>query len=337
MSATYQSRIQRLRRLETLLPPATATPADCPDGGRLLQILGDDYGTSDIPARRRALQRDLMDLLKEGRIAAVNPGGKPLRYRRLGDDVTEDPLIWQYTLQQVKDLIAEAVPARRLDRLWERLLHEVEGPLLDARRLRCVPDTLRLRPVELYPDLLQAVIQALAQGLALQIHYQDAEGERGEAVIHPQALVQRGPIPYLLALKNDEVAPVRFYALHRMIRAQVQPGTLARAAAGFDLDQAIAQGRIDFGQGKLIDLELRVRGYLATLLEACPLSDDQRHEDEPEDSGFLLRIKARIPSTGQLLRWLLGAGDNLEVMAPAELRRVVAAQSAKTAALYAEG
>ena len=337
MSATYQSRIHRLRRLEALLPAATAAPADCPDGARLLHILGDDYGTGDGPARRRALQRDLMDLLKEGRIAAVNPGGKPLRYRRLGDDVTEDPLIWQYTLQQVKDLIAEAVPARRLDRLWERLLHEVEGPLLDARRLRCVPDTLRLRPVELYPDLLQAVIQALAQGNALNILYKDAEGERGEAVIHPQALVQRGPIPYLLALKNDEVAPVRFYALHRMIRAQVRVGTPARAAVGFDLDQAIAQGRIDFGQGRLIDLELRVRGYLATLLEACPLSDDQCLADEPDDSGFLLRVKARLPSTGQLLRWLLGAGDNLEVMAPAELRRVVAAQSAKTAALYVEG
>jgi proteasome accessory factor B len=337
MSATYESRVKRLRRLETLLPPATATPTDCPDGGRLLEILGDDYGTSDIPARRRALQRDLMDLLKEGRIAAVNPGGKPLRYRRLGDDVTEDPLIWQYTLQQVKDLIAEAVPARRLDRLWERLLHEVEGPLLDARRLRCVPDTLRLRPVELYPDLLQAVIQALAQGNALNILYKDAEDARGEAVIHPQALVQRGPIPYLLALKNDEVAPVRFYALHRMIHAQVRVGMPARAAVGFDLDQAIAQGRIDFGQGRLIDLELRVRGYLATLLEACPLSDDQCLADEPDDSGFLLRVKASLPSTGQLLRWLLGAGDNLEVMAPAELRRVVAVQSAKTAALYAEG
>ncbi|MBK8636884.1 MAG: WYL domain-containing protein [Chromatiaceae bacterium] len=337
MSATYQSRIQRLRRLEALLPTATATPADCPDGGRLLQILGDDYGASDVPARRRALQRDLMDLLKEGRIAAVNPGGKPLRYRRLGDDLAEDPLIWEYTLRQVRDLIAEAVPERRLDRLWERLLHEVEGPLLDARRLRCVPDTLRLRPVELYPELLQAVVQALAQRRALLIQYQDAAGERGEAVIHPQALVQRGPIPYLLALKNDEVGPVRFYALHRMIRAQVQVGTPARAATGFDLDQAIASGKIDFGQGRLIDLELRVRGYLATLLEACPLSDNQRLDDEPDDSGFLLRVTARLPSTGQLLRWLLGAGDNLEVMAPAELRRVVAAQSAKTAALYAEG
>ena len=34
--------------------------------------------------------------------------------------------------------------------------------------------------------------------------------------------------------------------------------------------------------------------------------------------------------SGVSRRWLLGAGDNLEVMAPAELRRVVAAQSAKS-------
>jgi len=336
MSASYQSRIQRLHRLEVLLPPATAAPADCPDGGRLLQILGEEYAASDILARRRALQRDLMDLIKEGRIEAVNPGGKPLRYRRLNDDLVEDPLIWQYTLQQVKDLIAEALPKRRLDRLWERLLHEIDVPLLDDQRFRIISDTLRLRPVDLYPDILAAVIQALAQRCALQVLYAGATGERGEAVIHPQALVQRGPIPYLLALKNDETEPVRFYALHRMIRAQSLPGTPTRTAVGFDLDQSIASGKIDFGQGQLIDLELRVRGYLATLLEACPLSDDQCLEDEPENSGFSLRVKARVPSTGNLLRWLLGAGDKLEVITPAELRRLVAAQLAKATAIYAD-
>ena len=61
--------------------------------------------------------------------------------------------------------------------------------------------------------------------------------------MHPQALVQRGPIPYLFALKNDEDAPVRLYALHRMIRAEALPEMPARAAAGFDLDQAIAEAR----------------------------------------------------------------------------------------------
>ncbi|MEA3643335.1 MAG: WYL domain-containing protein, partial [Lamprobacter sp.] len=108
----------------------------------------------------------------------------------------------------------------------------------------------------------------------------------------------------------------------------------ARAAAGFDLDQSIAEGKVDFGQGRLIDLELRVRGYLVSLLSVCPLSPDQQLEDEPETSAFRLRVSARLPSTGQLLRWLLGAGDNLEVIAPVELRHVMRAQSDKVAALY---
>ena len=336
MSAITQSRIDRLRRLEALLPRATANPVDCPDGGRLLAVLGEVYGPSSESTRRRALQRDLDELVRTERVQVVNPGGKPLRYRRLGEDAHGDELIWEYTLRQVRDLIAEAVPARRLERLWERLLHEFDDPVLDERRLRIVPDALRLRPVELFPQVLEAVIRSLAQYCPLQVLYEDAEGVRGEAVIHPQALIQRGPLPYLFALKNDEDEPLRLYALHRMIRAQALEGQPARAAEDFDLDRAIAQGRADFGQGELIDLEIRVRGYLATLLSACPLTDEQELEDEPEDSGFTLRVKARLPSTGQLLRWLLGAGDNVQVVAPETLRKVVAAQAAKTAALYAE-
>ena len=334
MSAAYHRRIQRLRRLEALLPPVTTTPADCPDGARLLDALTDAYGAGDKSARRRALQRDLEELIQVGRIEAVNPGSKPLRFRRRSQDAEEDTLIWQYTLQQVRDLIAEAVPTRRLDRLWQRLLTEIGGPLLDEQRLRVVPDTLRLRPVELYPDVVHAVIEALAQRCVLHILYEDAAGVRSEALIHPQALLQRGPIPYLFALKNNEEAPVRLYALHRMIRAQAIPTTPARAANGFDLDQAIGQGKADFGQGKLIDLELRVRGYLASVLSVCPLTDHQQLEDEPDDSDFTFRVSARLPVTGQLLRWLLGAGDNLEVLAPADLRRIVAAQAAKMAAIY---
>ena len=334
MSAAYQQRIERLRRLVAVLPKPGTGPAQCLDGARLLEILGEAYGTGSPDARRRALQRDLADLVKEGGIEAVNPGGKPLRYRRLGDDADDDPLVWRYTLQQMRDLIAEAVPKRQLDRLWQRLLTETDGPLLDEQRFRVVPDNLRLRPVELYQNVLQSVITALARRCALQVHYVNANDERSEARIHPQALVQRGPIPYLFALKNDEETPVRLYALHRMLRAETLTETSAREVAGFNLDQEIAAGKVDFGQGELIDLELRVRGYLATLLSVCPLNDKQRIDDEPDGSGFDLRISARVASTGQLLRWLLGAGPNLEVLAPADLRHMMAVQAAKMVAVY---
>mgnify|MGYP001809762328 CR=1 FL=1 len=334
MSATHDTRIKRLNRLVAVLPAAGTGKAHCPDGQRLLAVLGEDYGTGDEKARRRTLQLDLKDLVEEGRIEAANPGGKPLRYRRAGADPEDVPLLWQYTLQQIQDLVADAVPHRQLNRVWERLLAEDVGPQFDCNRLRIVPDTLRLQPVELYKDVLMAVITALANGQALDVLYRSAGKDPASARLHPQALVQRGPIPYLLALKNHEEEPVRFYALHRILRATALVDICARQAEGFDLDKAIAEGTIDFGQGDWIDLELRVRGYLTELLTVCPLAPNQHWADEPDGSDFAIRLWATLPSTGQLLRWLLGAGDNVEVVAPPDLRQTVAVQAAKMAGIY---
>lgn len=77
-----------------------------------------------------------------------------------------------------------------------------------------------------------------------------------------------------------------------------------------------------------------MRGYPATLLRVCPLTDDQVIDEEPEGAPFALRVSARLPSTGQLLRWLLGLGANIQVLAPAELRQVLAGQVAKMGAIY---
>ena len=333
MPAAHETRIARLKRLEALLPRGRA-PGACPDVAQLLAMLGEAYAGKTLAARRRALQRDLEELVKEGRIKAVNPGSKPLRYRLVAEEQDKYQAVRDYEIQVVRDLVAAALPQQRLDRLWQRLLTNAEGPRLDETRLRIVPDTLRLQAVELYPRVLEAVIEALAQRRALQVLYENAEEERSDACLHPQALMQRGPIPYLFALKNDEDEPIRLYALHRMIRAEVLTQTPAHEAVGFDLDEAIANGQADFGRGEQIDLELRVRGYLATVLVACPLAVGQQWKDEPPDSDFEIRVWAQVPQTGQLLRWLLGAGANIEVVAPPDVRRVVAVQAAKVAALY---
>ena len=121
-----------------------------------------------------------------------------------------------------------------------------------------------------------------------------------------------------------------------MLRATALVNVRARQAADFDLDVAMAEGALDFGQGDWIDLELRVRGYLTDLLTVCPLEPGQRWEDEPDGAAFAIRVWATLPSTGQLLRWLLGAGDNVEVVAPADLRQTVAMQAAKVAGIYSK-
>ena len=92
------------------------------------------------------------------------------------------------------------------------------------------------------------------------------------------------PMASAFSTRRPDDDKMWLYTLHRMIRAQALPAVPARRQAGFDLDQAIAAGKADFGQGKLIDLELRVRGYPAMLVSVCPLSDSQRLRDEPEVS-----------------------------------------------------
>ena len=66
--------------------------------------------------------------------------------------------------------------------------------------------------------MLQAVILAVAQPCALKLLYAKSTGERSEVVVHPRALVQRGPITYLFALKEAESAAVRLPSTGQLLR-----------------------------------------------------------------------------------------------------------------------
>lgn len=332
--ASHLDRIERLARLVRLLP-AGARAEDCPDPGVLLDRMASAYAAcASDAARRRAIQRDLEELLRDGEIEAVNPGSKPLRYRRRRDSLQLDPYLLDYARKSMRSLVRDALPERGFERIWRHLLDAEDGFGLDEGRLRIIVDSQRLAPAEVSEAVLVDVLEALAVGRTLEIGYLDADGKRTQPVLHPQALLQRGPRIYLYALKNEEPAPVRMYALHRITRSRLGSGD-ARRDPGFDLQRAIDAGRADFGGGKLIELELRARGYVAELLRDCPLSDGQRVDDEPEGSDFDIRVWAAVPQTGQLLRWVLGFGDKVEVVAPGELRRVVASQLNRAVALYA--
>ena len=271
--------------------------------------------------------------MRSERAEIARPGAKPLRYRRRTHTDQPDPLMLDYASKSMRTLVKDMLPTRRFENIWQHLLAADSGLGLSDATLRIVTDTQRLLPAEVHETVLAAVLEALAQKRTLQVKYIDAGGKRTRPCLHPQALLQRGPRVYLYALKNDETAPVRMYALHRFLSAEVGADT-ARQDAEFDLQKTIHHGQADFGGGKQVELVFRARGYVAELLRDCPLTESQRTEDEDDGSDFETRVTATVPATGQLLRWMLGFGDKVEVLAPPELRRVVATQSAKAAALY---
>lgn len=328
MSASYQDRIERLKRLEALIPLRSS---DWPDTGRLLERLGTTYGSGG--AGRRAIQRDLKELVEQGRIEPVDTQARPLCYRRVGVDLEGNPNLWAYARRTLEALVQEMTPGGRLDAIWHRLIDADHDVGLGPDRIRVITDTQRLLPAQIHDQVLVDALEALARSLTLRIGYRDREGKVTRPVIHPQALLQRGPRIYLFALKNDETDPVRMYALHRITSSELGEEP-ARRAEGFDLDEAVKCGQADFASGQQVDLRLRVRGYVADLLRDCPLSSDQRLVDEPEGSDFDVEVRATVPATGQLLRWVLGGGANIEVLAPEDLRKVVMEQMRKGWGIY---
>ena len=325
----YKDRIDRL----AALIPRTMREQDCPDPTRLLVMGASLYEHCATPeARRRAIQRDLQILIDEQRIEVINPGGKPLRYRRAHENADADPYLWSYMRRTIESILQTEWPNGALETIWKRVLNPDDGIELGDEKLRVISDSQRLIPAAICPGVLADVLEAVARMQTLEIAYRDAANKVTHPVIHPQALLQRGPRLYVFALKNDE-EDVRMYALHRITSSSLgnEP---ARRATDFDLEQKINSGGADFGSGQSVELLLRARGYVADLLRECALSVDQRIEDEVEGSDFDVRVRATVPATGQLLRWLLGCGDKVELVAPEDLRKVVASQTAKASHLY---
>ena len=113
----------------------------------------------------------------------------------------------------------------------------------------------------------------------------------------------------------------------------MRPDEPRRALPGFSLDTEIAHGAFDFLLSpESIVLAVAMPEFAAVKLRETPLSLDQAI-GELADGRVLVR--ATVANTVQLRSWLLSFGDNVEVLAPADLRAEVAATAVATAGLYA--
>ena len=152
----------------------------------------------------------------------------------------------------------------------------------------------------------------------MEIAYQRPGDEEAMALrLHPLGLVQRGPVTYLVATAFT-YTDVRLYAVHRITGASVQAEP-AHRPDGFSLDDYIAQGALQFGDGRTIRLVARVSPWLADILTETPLTEDQ----QLEPVGEVLRLTATITDSWQLRWWILSQGQGITVLEPEELRKYI--------------
>jgi predicted DNA-binding transcriptional regulator YafY len=189
-------------------------------------------------------------------------------------------------------------------------------------KVRVLPSGQQLLPSVVARDVLEQVQAGLLADRALEVVYRKrGESEPRTYIAHPQALVWRDAVGYLLCTLREYDQPLVQLLLHRMDAVTVLD-QVRRPMPGFSVDAAIAAGTIDFLlAGERMVLELLFDASAAVRVRETPLSADQTLTDEADGR---VRLRASLPDTVQLRAWLRSFGEFVEVVAPAELRTAMA-------------
>ena len=229
------------------------------------------------------------------------------------------------TLELALDHLAALLPASLLGTLApyfkcaEGVLSSGDGVNKLAgwrKKVATVPSNQPLIPPNYTEQIIEAVHSALLSEHQLEISYTSREqGETKTYPVHPLGIVQRGAVTYLVATLYD-YTDIRLLAVHRIQSAQIldQP---ANPPKKFDLANYIKQGAFGFEESGEINLVVSFTAPAAEHMRETPLSLDQQIEPDQAD---WIRVQATVPDTAQLRWWLLGFGDQVEVLEPASLR-----------------
>lgn len=189
-----------------------------------------------------------------------------------------------------------------------------------AAKVRVVPPTQALLVPPIASDVQRNLYEALLEDRQVKIRYLKA-GKKTLVdydAVHPLGIVQRGAVLYLVCTFYGYQDPI-LLVLHRMKAVERLDESVARPP-GFDLDAYIASGRMGFGDGETIQLELLLDADAAHHLTETPLSADQRLT---RVSDGRVHVQATLPATQQLRWWILGFGEKVEVIKPTHLRKAM--------------
>lgn len=186
-----------------------------------------------------------------------------------------------------------------------------------ADKVRIVPRTQPLLPAEIRPEAVKVIYEALLEGKQFRGRYQRRDGDVAEYEFHPLGLVYRESVAYLVATNWGYQDP-RHYALHRFHQCALLEMDTA-PSEGFNLDSYIHSGSFEYTdiEGKTIKLIALFTEGAAYHLHETPLSEDQTITCKRNGR---IQVTATVKDSQQLRWWLLGFGDQVEVVRPKRLR-----------------
>ena len=199
------------------------------------------------------------------------------------------------------------------------------------KKARIIARGPELAPPPVRPNAHEVAHQALLEGRQFAVDYHARAGGAKRHALNPLGIVIRAGVIYMVATSNPHNDP-RHFALHRMRRAALLDAPSA-APPGFDFAAYVEEEKsfsYPHSRGR-IKLRALFSREAALHLAESKLSADQKMSEKKD--GRVL-IEARVADTAALRWWLLGFGSEVEVLAPAELRREFARVAGEMGRVY---
>jgi predicted DNA-binding transcriptional regulator YafY len=311
--------------------------------GKTARELVQELKKAGFEVSKRTVERDLGDLL-EAFDLNCNNAGVPYGWHWIPGASPEMPgltLAEALSLRLLENYLQPLLPASVLSVLAPRfssatkkldLLGEENAVARWTDKVRAVSPSLPFLPPKIADGVLETVQEAVLLERQIEVDYQAFHApEASKLRLHPLAIVQRGPITYLIATAFD-YADIRLYAVHR-IAAALLTAEPAKRSSDFDLDAYIAQGGLLFGSGQTLGLEARISDSLAQILRETPISEDMVLEPGSAQSEPW-RFSATVGDSWQLRWWVLSQGAGITVTAPETFRAAIAEELAQALAGY---
>ena len=189
-----------------------------------------------------------------------------------------------------------------------------------------------LQKPDIDPDVQAVVYQALLEEKAINASYQPRGVEQAKSyLINPLGIVSRAGVIYLICTlwKYDDI---KQFALHRFTQAEMADEDML-IQADFSLEHYIEKDQ-QFSyklEDEPIQLKVLFDAAAASHLAETPLAANQTLT--PQEDGRVL-LEADVIRTLELRWWLLGFGDNVEVLEPKAMRDKFIETSKSVMALY---
>ena len=315
---------------------------NCDHPGRSVQDLAAALETRGYRVTRRTVERDL-DTLQQCMPLELNDNVRPQRWRwqkARSVDIPGMEAAEAIALFMMQDAMRSHLPSCFIDALQGRFaqanktlaaLARAGANVRWADRVRVVPSHVVLKPPRIATRVVQTLQRAVLNDIPVEAEYQSLQEVRPSSrLLFPRALILRGSSLYLIAHQKSRDESPHHYAVQRFTSVRLRE-LEAWPNASFSLDQFLADGVDQFGDGREIQLRARISPELHKTLHDSPLSTDMTIT---ADKDGTLTMTATVRDTWALHTWILGHAESLCVLQPIDLRRALAERLKEAATQY---